>query len=374
MRKSACLILLVVAVGAVRAQPSSDSPVVEAARQRESTVKSVDLTFDIHEVQEKGSATFLTEGTGSPAAKPIPANRTTFDSTNNHIVLHGNCTRFDLNHPLLHLNTGKTTKNNTVAATDGKQVKAYQLFGEDLAGPNGAGLLSDPNADSPLNGFELIPIKMTFRGVSPASGNHPLTRFAPSGVRLMIRGNLCDEYAESAAPKGVAYFDPTKGHTLVRLRIPSPTGVGLTKQIDVERTEKVNGVWVPQAWTIQTFGAGGMLASSKAFAVTSTQIGTPVPPSHFDPSFPVGMEVYDSRTKETFRVRDDGTLMKLERSGQDDEKTRADAKSNWWSRNVWFLTAGGVILLLAVGLLIRRVRRRKALRASQTPVPTTPQL
>lgn len=72
MRSPLVFLLTVFLVSASVGQEPPNSQAVEAARQRQTAVKSVKVTFAIREVREKGSATYLVEKVGSTPPDPVP--------------------------------------------------------------------------------------------------------------------------------------------------------------------------------------------------------------------------------------------------------------------------------------------------------------
>jgi hypothetical protein len=180
----------------------------------------------------------------------------------------------------------------------------------------------------------------------------------PSGPGVVIGGVATEEYTLVAKTGAVTYrcwVAPSEGYSVRRLRHDLANGMALSVT-DVQPTkEPTSGQWLPSSWKHSMFNEQGGLRRTLQVTVTRTEIGQGHPDGLFDLEFPPGVEVFDESKGHYFIVRDDGTPRLLRGPGEDTLTLKEDLRSNWFSRNWWWLLSGAVVALGGLYFLARRV-------------------
>jgi hypothetical protein len=346
-----------VALARAASQDAGKDPAVAAAQARQKSVKTVNMEFKETEVDAKGC---ISELAAAPfkSKTPVPATETTFESIN-RLMMDGDKVRYENNHPLWELPTGKFLKRTSVNVFTGSLAKSFRPRGlsgdrEPLGDFESAGTLPEMRSS-----YTLLPVTMTFRGLNPVACAYPIYDLKYSGNELPIDGRPCREYAlKLSADLTLSFWLDTARDYVVR-RIRQVKENRLAEQFDIQFQPHQACGWTPASWARSLYGPGGAVLMTTSVEVRQIEINDSLPAAQFDLRFPEGTLVIDRRKATQYRVRADGSMRELSSTGEELPGTVAQPGDPWYRRHQWLLLSAGaalLILLLAYGL--RRRRRR----------------
>jgi hypothetical protein len=326
----------------VLGQPEAAAPVVEAARQREKAVRTVAVEFRLVEEIAAG-------GVKDTKTLKVPAKATTLESTN-RLVIAGNKTRFERNHPIWNPGTGALKQMRQVSTANGTVNKSLYAIGltrpeqpEGIIGRNG-------EANEIKTGI-LVPLAVWYRGMQNELSPVPLAEYRPTGAVANIGGKECQEYARSGNRGEITYswFDAGSGYALRRIRTDG-NGQPLT-QYDIEFRLHELGVWVVASWVRTRFSPDGRVLATEKVEVLSTRLNEEYPESTFDVTFPTGTRVYDARENKFYMVQDEGTLREYSiETGELVPEAVSQPGIPWAERAPFWITIVSALCVVAVAL------------------------
>jgi hypothetical protein len=337
-------------------QDAAVDPAVIAAQTRQDLVKTLEIQFKRTEVISKGAITTFAVAPGKPLTLK-PDKETTLESTN-LVVIDGTKIRVEDNHPLPPGAGGEITTRSEVKTFDGLTGAVFLPAGVDGKGYPVAAM--SKNDETGLGSPILIPIGLTFRGLSPLLHSFSINKVKPTEATFAIDGAQCQEYAvtESGAGKASLWLDPSKGYVLRRMQ--SRNRVGVVDQLEVSYRRHDSFGWVPSSWVHSKRHPDGRTLISTKVEVLTLRLNDPQPAAQFDIRFPPETFVNDFREGERnakyFRVQPDGSMREVSSTGQELAScgSEPDASSN--QRSPWLLLGIGVVV---AAILLQKVARRK---------------
>jgi hypothetical protein len=343
----------------VVAQPSADSPALRAARERQEKLASVDFTFRIQETVEPGAMQReLLRGGQSPAK--FPAEQLHLESVN-RLIYDGVRMRHEDNHPMPDERTSRFEPVQALKLTDGRLVKSLLHPVGNVSRQASVALIATPRQESVADFALYMPFHLACRGHDNPGCRDAYTfqRLKPSGPGVAIGGVATEEYtlgAKSGATTYRCWVAPSQGYAVRRLRQDGANGKALYITDVQSAKEPISGQWLPTSWKHTMFNEQGGIRRTLEVTVTRTEVGGAYADNVFDLQFPPGVEVLDESAGRYFLVRDDGTYRPIA-PGEDSPELTADLKSNWFSRNWWWLVSVAVATCGVLFLVIRRTRQ-----------------
>jgi len=324
---------------------------VAAARTRQETVKTVVVEFKRKDVINRRGQS----GTASAPSKSsalVPANELTLESIN-RLVLDGEKFRYENNEPNGDRPTGKPRKDRTVSVFDGATAKRVLHF----TGFNGQelppiGVIQQTAGPAALDSFELTPITLAFRGLTPACAPYSVMEMQPSGNTLPIDGAPCHEYVIARSADLSFWLDPGQDHVI--RRICTYRQGRLMNQVDIcYRPDNVCG-WAPVSWVRNEYiPLVGTALTTTHVAILDLRLNESQPAEQFDLSFSPGTTFEDQRNKKRYRVQSDGSLLELLPSGE-----VVPHPEPWYWQDRWLLL--GITVGLVTAGWYYAVLRKKA--------------
>lgn len=352
---SSVVALLVVGMAAGSSPAGPDEPLVAAARSRMERTRTVRIEFRLEQFDAKGTANKLL-GPGSRVKGTVPPEDTKFESAN-MLLLDGDRTRLEYNHPFWNLSDGALArKPRVVVSKDGVKQTLYPE-GMAQAGLK-QGSIEKNVRISELASWPLMGLSINLRGMDPNLSPVLLSDFKPTGVVATVGGRKCAEYAAAitANLRFVLWADPQADYLIKRVR--SLRGGIVDQQVDVEFQQDPKLGWLPKTWTSNQYGRAGETLGFTAGAVTSIRADVQPSSNDFEVSFPAGTMVADGRIGKEFVVLPDGGMQQVLRDGTLAPLTVAqpDASRPWLRTSIWIAAA---VTLLAGGVAAVLYRRRK---------------
>jgi hypothetical protein len=337
---------------------AAGDPAVVAARTRQECVKTLVVKYKRTEVIAKGG---LSEGGRPPfnPAVPVPSEETTLESTD-RIVMDGEKLRYEDNHPAWDLRDAKFYQKSCVHVVNTSTGKAYYPNG---IGSDGAptGVLTGEARLIDIKSPVLTPITVMFRGWSPAISPYPVDDMKSSGIKLPIDGAPCQEYVidyRADELRVSCWFDSTKEWALRRIR-KQKLG-SLLEQTDITSYRQDACGMIPTSWAYNRYSLGRTLLKSTKVQVLELRINDPQPAEQFELQFPPGTEVRDVKQVKFYRVKSDGSMRELSRTGEELPGSVPQPGTRWYQRHKW-LIGGSAVFCVVAGLLYlmrRRLRPR----------------
>jgi hypothetical protein len=338
-------------------QPATKGdPAVAAAGARAKAVKTAAITFKVTEVIARGGVS----STSGVAFAPItPPDERTFEAID-RLALDGEKVRYENNHFLFRKPNWELVPLRSVwSSFDGAVAKT--LFPRGLSVDEPLGWVRNSPQAEWVGELDLLPLTMTFRGLSPAVVWHPISSLRPSASTLTIDGVPCKEFtAKDSGTRADRYWlDPARDYVVRRAqRIKSQRGGQLVQQVDVVyRRHDVCG-WVPASWVHRHYTPAGDVGRTMTVEILDLRLNDPQPPDLFDIRFPPGATFSDQRDNKQYRVGPDGSIREepLTNRGGSPE-TVALLAEPWYRRNKWLLIGmGGLLAALGIRQAARRMR------------------
>ncbi len=339
----------------LRGQPAL-SPGAAAAKKRQEAVKTLKVVFKRTEVEGAGSAS-ANAPRGLKPSTPVPARETTIESEN-RLFLDGDKVRYEDNHPLWEISTGKLRKMDSVYAFDGTLAKLLHPY-SNHGGPLGS--IEKAAYQEKVKSYELTPLTVTFRGLNPAICPDALADAKPSGVTLPINGESCQEYVLARSSLVISlWMDPTKDYVI--RRISKQRNGKIVEQHDITYQRNALVGWVPESWARHFYLPEGGLQRTGKMKVLEMELNTAQPHQQFDLQFPPGTWVFDQRTMKDYRVQPDGSMSEVV---PERKESAVGIDEPWYRRNVWLLCVlGAATLLAAFGYVVLKRKKLVAKRSS----------
>jgi hypothetical protein len=346
------LVVLGVGIGSASGGAEVESPAVTAARKRQQAVQTLAVEFKVVHFVAKGA---IAKALTPPLSGPYPARDTTLESEN-RLVLDGDRIRYEDNHVSIFKPGRDAVPLKKLSVYDGSSMTTLYPPVSAEGSSNGVVHGAAPDFTSPI----LDPIGHAFRPLDPQLCSQPIDALNPTGARLAIGGELCEEFAcerPGAAPIGpvtyVCYLAPDNDHAVRRI-IWKRAGQ-LHRQQDIAYKRADGNGWLPTAWHIAEYSPDGEIRSTTKVDVVRTKINGLVSPDEFKIVFPEATQVVDQATNKMYQVRPDGSLAEFDTGA-----------SNTWSEpplpqgalRKWLLI-GGAIVLFAGFIGAYFLRRRK---------------
>jgi hypothetical protein len=335
---------------------SPNDPAVVAARERQRTIRTIEMEFSYTETFSRGSMQVVFNGYPRMKKEPVPVVETKVESKN-RLLLDQKKVRLENNHPIWHLQRGELLDSRLISVFDShvsKLLYPHGLGNDGIA----SGIIGDERKCVELFSYMFAPLALCLRGVDPDMTPYSYANFEPSGVFLPIDGSRCQQYVASAGRDRVTFWlDPTKGYVIRRLSIYK--GTRLQEQYDVKYQESPSTGWLPISWTRSLFDDKGVLTILGSAQVLRTKLNESFAETEFNVVFPAGTQVYDQNTKKDYRVEADGTMREASRLGEELPASVSQPGDSWGRRHKWLsITCGAAIFLLLAALVFRRARHR----------------
>lgn len=340
-------------------QPPTSALAVEIAKQRQETVRSVAIEFRVNEdVAEGAYSSSRSPSEQSSQGLKVPAKTTKLESTN-RLVISGNKTRYECNHPAWNVDTGRLHSGGFINTMDGEYDKLYFPVG--LQRPEQPeGFIGRTARSNDIKSYLLTPLTLWYRGFEPSITPQVLTNYHPSGSVVSIRGRACQEYSPTGnrADATLVWFDQTSGSSPRRIRVDKQGKP--RQQFDIDYQLDASGVWVPVSWVRNEYAPDGRVLITTKVDVVSTRLNEKHPDTTFDIRFPVGTRLYNARERKDYIVQNDETLREFDlATGEILSDTAYQPGTSWIVRNQWWLVACVCVLLVVFGLVWTMWGRRK---------------
>ncbi len=338
-------------------QRKEDS-MLRAARVRQELARTLDVQFKRTDIELPGSRS----GTVPPhlkgrAAKGLVPDREIRSESRNRLILHQANLRFENNHPVWFMPTGKLRETSAVivsASGLAKSLRPRGVSGDEAPSGRVAGAGDRMEVSEPF----LHPILFSFRGLDAETCIYPATVIKPSGISLPIDGASCRQYLLARGGQLATYWlDPAAD--FVARRCSEEVNKTLLYQINVQYRLDQKWGQVPASWTVQFYNKQGDLERTTRIDVETLRIGEPVPPELFNLQFPPETRVFDARKNKSYIVQASGTMGELSPNGELTGTVLAQPGESFVQRHKWLLTATAAVF---VALAIFAILRRKAVR------------
>lgn len=297
---------LLLAMGCLGQADKGINPATAAAKARQDLVRTVEIRFTRTDVEQPGSrSAVLPAGFASVTAKGVPQEETS-STSKNRVVLDGRKMRFECNHPMWNMSTGKLEPSPRVAVDNEALGKLF--FSTGVAGDGKPmGRIHPPADRMELSEATLNPILFTFRGGDRDICPYPLGAFKRTGVSVPFGADPCEEYSQVRGQSTVAvWLDPAMDYVVRRLT--KHKGNQLLHQMDCQYRKEEKWGWICASWTIQEYGPDGNLLRTERVEVTDARFGAAIPAGEFDLTFPAGAHLYDAMANKYYQVADNGDL------------------------------------------------------------------
>jgi hypothetical protein len=343
----------VVAVSLAEGQsprPGGPNPAAQAARTRQDRVKTLTVEYKRTEVTSRGAISAAWPHV--KAKGPVPANETTLESVS-RLLIAGDKFRYEENHPAFALPSGAINRRSMVFVFDDTLGKALLPCGARGDG-NPVGVIERGAADFKVKVIHLMPLTITFRGLSPQFSSFVVSDMKPTGVTLPIEGVKCAEYTITYSPNRVERFwlDPSKDYVVKRHQ-------RALDQTDITYRRHDTWGWIPTSWKRVEYSSAKTVATSMTINVLDIRINEPQADEQFELQFPPGCYVEDHRNNKPYRVQEDGRMREVSWSGEELSTTVDQPGLAWYQRHQWLLISAGALAVVFSGMfLVRRVMRR----------------
>jgi hypothetical protein len=368
--------LLVLALSPVAfAQPQADSPATVAARERKDKLRSVAVTFSMKEVREKHTITppvpLAETTTAGKVERLLPETQLVLTSEANHLVVAGKRVRYESDHPVLNVTTGRVAYQTNLGTIDGTNVRKLRTPAEGNADTNRIGIVADTSR-AVVHKFDyLYPLLLTINGIDAAICDVPFSEYTATGTTLPIQGATCDGYVCDPGKGGTTelWVSPKDDYLPRRIRYLSQGR--LTRQVNVTAIRKdADGHAYPSEWTLTQYSPVGTVTSSRVITIREFAANTGVSDDQFTITFPPGLEINDVVQQKYFLVREDGSWVEFT-PGEKPDALREKMQVPWWQRYWWAIVSAAAGLILSVGV-VRWVRRRRSNLSATNQTNQTP--
>jgi hypothetical protein len=343
------LLLLLLSSEAVQGQSETTSdPFLEAARKREAKVKVVDVTFTMKEILLKNSATPMAEllPAFGKAATTLPEDLV-IESTN-RFVIQNTMMRFEGNHPLWHLASGKPLPDQRITVSNSQSSRSYYPKGRGKDAQV-SGAIKNDLVNTSMDNYYLIPLSVAFRGLNRNLTPHSVQLFVKSSARQRVDGNECFEYTYLAGKHNrMSYLvDPKLDHNVVRIIYVRQGKIFC--QIDIKYGRNPICEWMPESWVEHSYSATGKTERRTEVRVASCKFNETLPEDQFELVFPAGTRVYNSADAKYYMTESGGGLRLLSSSGEELTPTISQQGDSWPPRWMpWLLGCGGGVIIIIV--------------------------
>jgi hypothetical protein len=339
--------IICVTVGQTRAD---DPPFVQAARKRQETIKSIELSFKQADYYPPGALTELFASEEKGSAKPQPSNEITIDSTN-QLFIDGNKYRFENNNVAIG-ESGTIYHRAMFSLFDGKNVKTFL--------PNGitgdktpVGTVEASPFATEINSGSLTPILRWMRPLDATFTSKPLSAAKPTGVSQTIDEDECEEFELRFGPDVTEHYWLAAAKDYLPRRIAFMNKDVILRQTDIHYARNDTSGWQPESWLTNEFNSRGDLQISQQIEVEALNLNTPQSDDRFEMLFPAKTDFFDATDGKTYRVQDDGTAKRTEPMyGEELSETKIQPGDSWFRAHKWTLSLGigalcGCVLVIA---------------------------
>lgn len=302
-----CLTLAAFWTGELRA----DSPAITAAKKRQASTISVDVSFQRSETVKAGSVSDLAAtfpGQVRPK-KPIPPRESQLHSSN-RLVINRECARYENNHPTYFLPSGAVLERRKVTAFDGSVAKT--LYPLNISGKGRpVGSIDQPSYLESIRALELEPLLLAVRGDDVNMCPYPARQWKSNGAKLPVDGVMCDEYYCRLSDRRTIIYWVDPGAEYVVRRFQVREGRAVTQNCNVSYDNPTWGITVPSRWTITQASSSGIISSIQTVQITEYQANGMIPKDSFSITFPEGTTVYNRRNNKTYLSQGNGQLFEI---------------------------------------------------------------
>jgi hypothetical protein len=354
-----------VANGADASQPPIVQEIISAWERRQADIGTAEFAWTTERTDRKGSVSESRPPTKTKGP-PVPSVDSTY-SSQDAVWFDGRRVRWEHDGPRrfssLDPPDGRLIPMKQVSVFDGVRSRQYQFPTidvpesdrvikqgyalKDVALPIQQSLISKPV-------FTFIrPFDRAFGGVDKTSLRFVRREESTNGARHVV----LERRFGAGGPVERYWVDPQVAHGMVRYAAEDGSGK-LFCQVDVTwRLDTPHG-WLPDAWTIASFGPSGAATFAESCKVTRFRLNAPMPDDTFDIQFPEGTRVFADNGK-NFLAREGGDLQLLP-GGPAQVPARRRLSGTSWTLMVAASTA---LTLLGVLLWLRRKSRLNVRRA-----------
>lgn len=332
----------------------ANSRAVEATRDRQERIKTLVVELKRTELTAPGAITGAMPGPLKKGSNVvIPLKETTVESVS-RLVLDAKKFRFEENHPSFHFPSGNLIRRDMIFTFDGAlgRVLAPQRTGKDSPL---AGIIEKGQNDFKIKLIHLMPLMLTFRGMSSIHSSYVVGDMRSTGAMLVIDGSKCEEYVIRFSPNRREQFwlDPEKDYVLRRHQRS-------WDQTDVSYRRDANWGWVPTSWKRTEYTSAKSVAATMTITLQNMRINDAQPESQFTLEFPAGSTVEDQRDNKSYRVQPDGSMREVSGSGDLLPGSIPQPGTSWYRQYKWSMVSIGLISTIILVYLARRMRSRES--------------
>ncbi len=348
-----CIVYIVSA----QAQSLTESdPFFKSTSQRQSRLKSIDVTFLVKEYRPKGSSIPM-----AVKSDQILRNNVSIESTNRIVIQDDNLLRIESNHSAWHAESSIFVPIEKIAVSNTNESRSFY--------PKGRGTDPQPSgsirSSSSTNLFEYFyqPITLFSRGLNRHFVSPTIHSFKPTGIQQRINGNNCLEYVAQLDRnlKRSLYIIPHFDYAVSRITLIRQNKI--VEQIDISFVrDEQSGMLFPDSWIEHYYSMDGKLIRQTECKVLSRTINKALPANHFDIQFPVGTRVFVAKEDNYYRVQPDGSYLLLSRSAEELPYKKYYRES--WKLAHYF---GIFLAICLVGLIISLIVRFRVRNTTKEP-------
>lgn len=364
----ALLAVLNFAAGVAWSQAPSETPLVQAAKNRQAAVKSVRAVLSVQETRFAKTNFELLGSTINVAemlygkyskSKTFPERDVQFDETKDLFIISGEMGRFEATQSGVNALTKKVERVNTLYS-DNQSIRKVMWSRADQSPKEAIGTLNISEG-SFFNSEILLPITISIRGFHPTYSTYPLENFKLVDANAMIQNHRCHEYQlELSSGKFLhLWVDPERDHTIIQMDSPGTMESKSRIEIEYELQENPK-IWAPQSWTIQKLDSNDRLIKQTDVTVQELEINKKdYSPAEIDIVFPEGIRVTDNRNHREYRVASDGSLILVEPFVNLNASAMALPGKSFFNRYQWAILFVSLLLFFTVsGAVYLKYRSR----------------
>jgi hypothetical protein len=331
----------------VVADDKPEDPAVGAARNRQESIKTLDVKFKHTESYAKGAVSDASRSNPNPPV-PVPAEVMSVESLN-RIIIDGERIRVEDNHPGWYDRGKRTYKQSKFYTFDGDI--GYLLIQSDQGGQSSA--LGGIEQEFLGRDWHFVPLYISVRGFSPIFSSPTMAQLQPSKTTEKIGDDFCERHifpTKGGAPT-LFWLDAKKDYCIRRICSGSEEQTHSVYNIQNTYDEKYG--WLPNSWNHEEYSWKGKLLATHTFEIQEMKINEPVPAELFKIKFPPGAMVAENRngSHKEYIVQPGGSLL------EDDLASHMPppARKTWYPPLTWSISA---VILIVIGVLAIIIVRR----------------
>jgi hypothetical protein len=224
------------------------------------------------------------------------------------------------------------------------------------------GSIRSENHNRHVANFHVRAILMAYRALHPRISPKGGSEYELTGRAAVVGGRKCFEVWASGRGGMLTklWVDPVRGYLPARIVLTADSTDLAT--LDVEYGEQADVGWVPLSWSLVMRQPKGWISETARTKVTRHEINVDIPQKEFDPEFPVGTFVVNTKSGETFIQKEDGekrTVAPSERSRPYEELLNTPGPSKFSRLLTWPIVTIAIVLAITGAVIVVWWRRSK---------------